>query len=71
MTARLRVEIDLDACVGHGRCYELAPHVFGEDERGYGEVLEALLPPEREAEARRAEENCPEGAIRLLEETER
>lgn len=65
MSRELRVEIDVDTCVGHGRCYELAPKVFREDERGYGQVIEGLLRPEHEAEARRAEGNCPEGAIRL------
>ena len=28
------VKVDSAKCVGHGRCYELAPDVFGEDERG-------------------------------------
>jgi ferredoxin len=60
------VEIDAEACMGHGRCYELAPHVFDEDERGYGQVMDAELRPEHVAEARRAEDNCPEGAIQLV-----
>ena len=33
-----RVAVDADRCVGHGRCYTLAPEVFDSDERGYGFV---------------------------------
>ncbi|MFC7733795.1 ferredoxin [Actinomadura keratinilytica] len=25
--------------MGHGRCYDLAPDLFGEDDEGYGKVL--------------------------------
>ena len=67
MTREVRVEIDLSVCRGHGRCYELAPQVFGEDERGYGQVLEPVVGPAHEREVRRAEENCPEGAIQVEE----
>ena len=36
MPARGPHEGRVDAkCVGHGRCYELAPDVFGDDERGH------------------------------------
>ena len=35
----MRARIDNDKCTGHGRCYTLAPEVFGEDDEGYGTVL--------------------------------
>jgi ferredoxin len=35
----MRVRIDTDKCTGHGRCYTLAPEVFGEDDEGNGTVL--------------------------------
>jgi ferredoxin len=60
-----RVEIDPDLCTGHGRCYELAPNVFTEDERGYGQVRILTLSGDLLVEARRAAGNCPERAIRL------
>jgi len=41
-----RIEIDAEACTGHGRCYELAPNAFDEDERGYGQVGVGVVPPE-------------------------
>ena len=34
------VRVDADLCVGHGRCYVLAPDVFGADEFGHCIVLE-------------------------------
>ncbi len=60
-----RVQVDLAKCVGHGRCYELAPEVFGEDERGHCRVLLETLPPELEKPALTAAANCPEDAIRV------
>lgn len=65
MSVKLRIEIDTDICTGHGRCYELAPDIFTDDERGYGQVKTADVPPELEREARSAEANCPERAIRI------
>ncbi len=60
-----RVTVDLAKCVGHGRCYELAPDVFGEDERGHCRVLVEELPAEHEKAALVAAANCPEDAIKV------
>jgi ferredoxin len=54
--------------VGHGRCYVLAPSVFGEDERGHCVIANEVVPPDRESQARMGEANCPEGAIEIEEE---
>ena len=62
---RLKVEHDADACVGHGRCYQLAPDVFDEDEQGHGIVRQASVQHELAKQARLAFENCPEDAISL------
>ncbi len=59
----MRIRVDLGRCVGHGRCYVLAPEVFEEDERGYCVIPRAELPAELEAQARLGEGNCPEHAI--------
>ena len=64
----MRVQIDPGRCQGHGRCYDLAPELFGEDEDGYGTVLgDGGVPAGREDDARLAQANCPEDAIALLE----
>jgi ferredoxin len=64
----MKVRVDGDLCAGHGRCYELAPEVFGEDERGHCRVLCADVPAALSAKARLGERNCPEGAIFIDEE---
>lgn len=61
--ARVRVKSEL--CVGHGRCYVLAPEVFEEDDRGHCVVTKAEIPDDLVEEARRGESNCPEGAIQV------
>jgi ferredoxin len=66
----VKLQISPDACQGHGRCYDLAPGLFGEDDEGYGQVLgDGIVSPDREREARLAVANCPERAIELLEES--
>jgi ferredoxin len=64
----VKVSIETARCQGHGRCYDLAPAVFSEDEEGYGQVVaDGAVTVENAAAARRAEANCPEHAITILE----
>ncbi len=65
LKASVRVRVDLEKCVGHGRCYVLAPEVFEEDERGYSVISREELPPELESRAALGAENCPEHAITI------
>ncbi len=66
----MKVQINSERCQGHGRCYDLADDLFGDDDEGFGQVLgEGVVPPEKEREARLAAANCPERAIEILEET--
>jgi ferredoxin len=65
----VKVQINSERCQGHGRCYDLAPGLFGEDEEGFGQVLgDGAVPPGREREARLAVANCPERAVEIVEE---
>jgi ferredoxin len=60
----MRVSIDSGKCQGHGRCYTLAPEVFGEDEEGNGMVIGAGEVADDQVNAvYLAEGNCPESAI--------
>lgn len=61
----MRVRVDRAKCVGHGRCYVLAPEIFGDDERGHCVVRMESPPRELETQARLGEENCPEAAISI------
>ena len=66
----MKVRIDAERCQGHGRCYDLAPGLFDEDEEGYGKVAgDGTVPPDEERAARLAVSNCPERAIEIIEET--
>lgn len=59
----MKVRVDADLCVGHGRCYALAPEVFGADEMGHCAILDAEPTGERAEGALRAIRSCPEGAL--------
>ncbi|WP_235486683.1 ferredoxin, partial [Frankia sp. AvcI1] len=61
----MRLTIDTARCQGHGRCYDLAPELFTDDDSGYGEVTVADVPADRVELARRAAEACPERAVLL------
>lgn len=61
----LRIEIDTDRCTGHGRCYSLAPELFGCDDDGYGVVVAADVTEAQADAARRAVRSCPERAVTL------
>jgi len=65
----LRIELDPAVCTGHGRCYALAPKVFAPDDAGNGTVLKSVAETaEERAAATAACQNCPEGAITLVEQ---
>jgi AcrR family transcriptional regulator/ferredoxin len=65
----VKVQIDPERCQGHGRCYDLAPGLFGDDDEGYGQVLgDGVVKPDQEQAARLAVLNCPEHAIDLIGE---
>lgn len=64
----MKVHIDSARCQGHGRCYDLEPRIFTEDEEGYGVVLgDGLVPADIEHQAHIAAMNCPEDAV-IVEE---
>ncbi len=65
----MRVQISSERCQGHGRCYDLAPGLFGDDDEGFGKVFgDGLVPPGQDRAARLAVANCPERAVSLVEE---
>jgi ferredoxin len=65
----MKVRVDSEKCQGHGRCYDLAPQVFEEDEEGYGRAIgDGSVSSEHEHAAQLAIANCPENAIDVVEE---
>jgi len=64
----MKISIDADKCVGHGRCFSLAPLLFDSDDLGQGRVIgDGTIPSGEEEAARLAEQNCPEYAITISE----
>jgi ferredoxin len=67
----MRLQVDLDVCQGHGKCYLTAPHLFAPDDTddwGKPIVLEPEIDPIDAARLKAAEEaikSCPEFAITL------
>jgi ferredoxin len=64
----VKVVIDAERCQGHGRCFSLAPSIFGFDELGNGVVLgDGHLDSDSLELAQLAQANCPEHAIFIEE----
>ncbi len=67
----MKVEVDLDICVGHGKCYLAAPEVFEPgDDVGRTKILREVGPAEPDLlrRTRNAVDGCPEGALRFAKE---
>lgn len=63
MTSRVRLRLDVDACVGHGRCYALAPEIYLPDDLGHCEIVSDTVEGAAAERARRAAAACPERAL--------
>jgi ferredoxin len=62
----MRIRIDTELCTGHGRCYDVAPELFIDDDEGYGQVIgDGEVAPEDVEAARKAVAACPERAVIL------
>lgn len=70
-TSTLTVHVDLDLCAGHGRCWDVAPSIFGSDEQGFCELVRPTITPAYLNDAEAGVANCPEGAISLEETPDR
>ncbi len=62
----MKIEFDVDACTGHGRCYSLAPDVYEPDDVGYVVDPSGDVPSGLEDDARRGAGSCPEQAITIV-----
>ena len=65
----MKINLDVDACQGHNRCYMLAPELFDTDDEGYAVLrIEGEIPKELEEKAMLAVDNCPEFAITVADD---
>jgi len=64
--------VDLEKCQGHNRCYEIAPELVDVDDLGRPLLKgDGIVPAGLEDKARLAVRNCPEYALRLVENEKR
>ena len=66
----MRIFVDREQCVGHGRCYTVSPEVFESDDEGFcaGQGLVREIPAELEAAATAGGQACPAGAIAITQD---
>ena len=61
----MRISIDADKCMGHGRCYTVAPDLLSDDDEGFvaqrGRTW--TVPDGLHDQADAAANACPESAI--------
>ena len=66
----MRLAVDGASCMGHGRCYRMAPDLLAYDDEGYVTIRDQTIevPDDQVAAAEDAEGTCPEQAITLIAE---
>lgn len=64
----MKLAVDAAGCMGHGRCYLMAPDLLADDDEGYvtvrGQAID--VPADQVDAAEDAAGTCPEQAITLL-----
>jgi ferredoxin len=64
----VRLAVDGTSCMGHGRCYMMAPDLLACDDEGYVTLRDQAIevPADQVAAAQEAAGTCPEQAIALI-----
>jgi ferredoxin len=64
----MKMTVDGASCMGHGRCYRLAPGLLTYDDEGFVTIRDMTIdvPADQTELAEEAEGTCPEGAITLI-----
>ena len=64
----MRMSVDGEQCMGHGRCYRLMPDLLSYDDEGFVTIRDTSIavPDELRELAEEAEGTCPEAAISLI-----
>jgi ferredoxin len=64
----VRLAVDGKGCMGHGRCYLLAPDLLTDDDEGFVTIRDQTIdvPDDQVEAAEEAAGTCPEQAITLL-----
>jgi ferredoxin len=64
----VRLTVDGNSCMGHGRCYMMAPDLLAFDDEGYVTIRDQTIdvPADHVEAAEDAAGTCPEQAITLI-----
>jgi ferredoxin len=64
----VKLRVDGASCMGHGRCYQVAPDLLEFDDEGYVTIRDQTIdvPSDQVEAAEDAEGTCPEQAITLI-----
>jgi ferredoxin len=64
----VKLTVDGKTCMGHGRCYLLAPDLLEDDEEGFVTIRDQTVevPADQVEAAEEAAGSCPEHAITLI-----
>ena len=64
----MRLTVDGKGCMGHGRCYLMAPDLLAYDDEGYVTIRDQTIavPADQLEAAEDAAGTCPEQAITLI-----
>jgi ferredoxin len=64
----VRITVDGESCMGHGRCYQVASDLLTFDDEGYVTIRDATIdvPDDQVEAAEDAAGTCPEQAITLI-----
>ncbi len=64
----MRLTVDGPSCMGHGRCYVMAPDLLDYDDEGYVTIRDqtVAVPDDQIEAAEDAAGTCPEQAITLI-----
>ncbi len=64
----MKLSVDGEQCMGHGRCYRLLPDLLSSDDEGYVTIRDQTIevPDDQRELAEEAEGTCPEEAISLI-----
>ena len=66
----MKLIVDGASCMGHGRCYRIAPDLLAYDDEGFPTIRDELIdvPQDQVEAAEDAAGTCPEEAISLIDE---
>ncbi|PZG38159.1 ferredoxin [Spongiactinospora gelatinilytica] len=65
----MRIELDVERCIGAGMCALTASDLFDQDEdEGTVVLLAQPATPAQERAARQAADRCPSGTIRVVDD---